>query len=220
MSSVSTTLSVPPPSSFFEGLFNMSYQDMYTCSIYNIKMIMFILLLSILFSCLMAFFGGEPKQKCSVFCEPFANDQFYSYKDTQYSNYQSASLTALNDSEGNQKNILFGQVSRIIDVSGDAPVFNLDVYANLYIINGNPFSEDPVANRISKIDPSKLKYRVFLENSKTGKNIFVGDLKKDGDGLYKLKLKTRDLKYVDNDRIAVVFFDGKNDIPLLQGRFA
>jgi hypothetical protein len=168
----------------------------------------------------MAFFGPTPKEKCSVFCEPFANDEFYSYKDVAYSNYQSASLTSPNDIDGNQKDILFGQVTRIIDVAGDVPVFHLDVYSNLYVINGNPFSE--YSNIKTEQNKLKLnsKYKVFLENSRTNKNILIGYLNKDNDGLYKLKLKTIDIKkYIDYDRIAVVFFNGEKDETLLQGRF-
>lgn len=220
-SDISTTLT-EVPNTFFGNFFNMSYGNMYTCSIFNLKLVLFIILVLILVSCSAACMGSltestEYRVRCTD-QENFGNDSFYSYKDAinpSYSNYQSTGLTAPNTQEGNPSNLLFGQANRLLERS-DQPILHLDVFCNLYVLNGNPFG-----NGVLKQDTYKQKYLVYLKNKDELQ--LLDELKKENDGIYKLKYKTKiqdDIKQLMkfNEIVIVHSAEGK-EIILLQGKF-
>ena len=67
-------------------------------------------------------------------------------------------------------------------------------------------------------------YKVILINTKNGEQIFLDKLKKDGDGMYKLKFNSLDKNkeasdYIRYDKIQIVYsLDGKDEV-LLEGKF-
>ena len=79
---------------------------------------------------------------------------------------------------------MFGQANRYVYIVDNNPIYRLEVFVNLLVLNGNVYDFK------GKSDV-KHKYSVILENSKTKQKIIVGDLIKDGDGMYKLKYITK-----------------------------
>ena len=150
--------------------------------------------------------------------ENFGNDSFYSYKDAinpSYSNYQSTGLTAPNTVEGNPSNLLFGQANRLVERS-ETPILHLDVFCNLYVLNGNPFGDGVI-----KQEPYKQKYLVYLKNKDKMK--LLGELKKENDGIYKLKYKTKNQKDISDiisyNEVVIVHNTEVKELVLLQGKF-
>jgi hypothetical protein len=111
--------------------------------------------------------------------ESFSNDSFYSFKISKSARYQSIPLL-----DPENKNIIFGKAQRYIFSKNDEMIYRLDIDSNLYVLNGNVFDSE-------KVDQ---KYDAVLHNSKTNKNLHIGNLKKDGDGIYKLS-------FISNNKI-------------------
>ena len=220
MSDISTTLSMKGP------LFTPD--ELITCSIFNLKMFLFVLMIiigiSCLSSCLNAMFASEElkrrKMKYQRFggcrIERFGNDQFYSYKDTinpGYFTYQNAALTS------DTNNLVFGQAKKYVHphLKTSKPVYMLEIFANLYVLNGNPFSVEKIGISNTSF---KHKYIAYLKSTKTGKKINVGQLLRDGDGVYKLKFRTEDVnEYVNFNEIEIVHSSPQKETPVLKGKF-
>lgn len=219
MSDISTTLSMKGP------LFTA--EELITCSVFNLKMFLFVLMIiiciSCLSSCLNALFTSEElrkrKLKYSQYgrrMERFGNDQFYSYKDTinpGYFTYQNAALTS------DTNNLIFGQAKKYVrpHMNTGKPVYMLEIFSNLYVLNGNPFGVEKLG-----IDNTsfKHKYMAHLKNTKTGKKVNIGQLLRDGDGVYKLKFKTDDVnEYVNFNEIEIVHQSPQKETPILNGKF-
>ena len=64
-------------------------------------------------------------------------------------------------------------------------------------------------------------YKVYLINSKTGDRKYLDNLKKDNDGMYKLKYKTTKniAELVPYDEINIVYSLDKDEQLLLSGKF-
>ena len=154
---------------------------------------------------------GSCKLKPKSQIEHFSNDEIFSYKDTNkpgYSYYQTTALTALDNIDGNPSNILFGQASRLIEKS----IFHLNVYCNLYVINGNPFAHVTETNH-------NQKYNVYLENTNDNTRIFLDSLKKDNDGIYILKYTSKDVKnLIKYNKVWIVYSDTLKEINVLAGK--
>jgi hypothetical protein len=150
------------------------------------------------------------KSKCKCGREHFSNDELFSYKDTinpGYSNYQSTSLTSPED------DLVFGQAKRYIH---SPTQYILEIYANLYVLNGNPFGDKKT---IIDDKESKQQYLVYLKNK--SKRIPLDKLTKDGDGIYKLKFKTADVnEYIVFNEIEIVHKVGEKEKTLLSGKFS
>ena len=227
MSDISTNLSMKSP------VFTMD--EILTCSMFNMKLIFYIIIFSIfivcLSSCMNVLFDdnryrrdrmnrmnriNQLRRMNNVEC--FSNDDFYSYKDTinkGYFTYQNATLTSPTN------NLIFGKAKRYTypDLNNTRPVYILEIFANLYILNGNPFDrEDIKINDLSY----RHQYIAYLKNSKTNNRLNIGQLIRDGDGMYKLKMKSNDMnKYVDFNEIEIVYFDAQNNTEtvVLNGKF-
>lgn len=244
---VSTTLSNIPQPSFFNEFFNMSDAGIQQCSMFQLKMILFIIFIFILTSMLTSsftmIFGSKQawyKKKCPMrgcpcckkgYCvencdcgcgniEQFSNDSIFGYSDIvkpNYSNYQTTALTPENTVEGNPSSLLFGQANRIITTMDDLMTLNLNIFANLYILNGNPFGQEKLAD--TKKDQS---YLVYL--ARNGQDLkLIDQLTKEQDGLYKLKFKTKDQEQIKdlmsyNELIIKYKIDNKSTV-LLKGKF-
>jgi len=101
-----------------------------------------------------------------------------------------AQLTAPNDENGNPQHFAVGEAIKF--VSGHS--FNLDVYCNLFTLGGNIFYKQPDTQ-------NNIPYKVYLYNTLSNK-VYIGDLIRDGDGIYKLKYKSntvhlKQMKYID-----------------------
>jgi hypothetical protein len=182
-SDISTSLT--ESNNFLTSFFNLSESDIGKCSMFNLKLVLFVILILILVcsltSSLTSIFTDTPTST-----EQFSNDNLYSYKDTvkaNYSNYQSTALTAPETQEGNPSNLLFGQANRTVSLNQDgSKSLFLEIFCNLYVINGSPFGE------------TKQPLQKYKVNIKKGNTIEpFGELVKNSDGIYKLKFKT------DND---------------------
>ena len=85
---------------------------------------------------------------------------------------------------------------------------DINISANLYVLNGNVYNQ-------SSDDQG---YPTYLSDGKTNKPI--GDLKKDGDGIYKLTFSTDKVDEFSNFKIVQVFYRLKKDeMLLLHGSF-
>lgn len=213
MSDISTTLSMNGP------LFTPS--EMITCSIFNLKMFLFVLMIIICISCLASCLNtlflppvDEPRYRCGP--EHFSNNEFFSYKDTikpGYFTYQNAELTS------DTNNLIFGQAKRYIhtDIKTSQPIYLLEIFANLYVLNGNPFGVEKIA-----IDNTsfKHKYVAYLKNTKSGNRRLMGQLLRDGDGIYKLKFSAQDVnEYSPFNEIEIVHKSPQKETIVLRGKF-
>lgn len=208
MSDISTTLSMNTSSLFSE-------QELLTCSMFNFKMFLYVLTIiiciSFIFSCITSLFAPNKKQLLKYKCENFSNNLFFSDKDTihqNYSNYQSSSLTSNNY-------LIFGQANRFIHYDSiiSKPTYTLDIFANLYIINGSPFGKNRPKN-------SNEQYSVYLKNTKTSAKLKIGKLQKDGDGMYKLHFtSTEPNKYIQFNEVEITYYTPEKESVLLNGKF-
>lgn len=167
-------------------LSNLSNDSLFFLNI-DLKMcaiLLFIILVFIFTISSTASLFPPPKRRMNM-CENFSTDNYYSYKSMDYSNYSSIPLTAQNTSKDDQspRNLLFGNANRIITSGADGKLYyNMEVTANLYILGGQVY--DQPNQKLLQQD-----YIVQLVNSKNNKSYVLGNLKRDGDGLYKLKYK-------------------------------
>jgi hypothetical protein len=141
--------------------------------------------------------------------ETFNNDEMYSFKTAQESSYQSIPLLAPDDD-----NLMFGQAKRFVSAIDNGFVYRLEIYCNLLVLDGNIYDKAP-RNSI------KQKYSVFLQNTKQKGKVHVGDLVKDGDGIYKLKFISKEnvQELAAYDRVHIVYVLNDNEQPILSGTF-
>lgn len=141
--------------------------------------------------------------------ENFSNDEMYSFKTAQESSYQSIPLLA-----PQEDNLMFGQAKRFVSAIDGTAVYRLEIYCNLLVLDGNIYDKAP-RNSI------KQKYSVFLQNTKQKGNFHVGDLVKDGDGIYKLKFISKEnvQELAAYDRVQIVYVLNDNEQTLLSGSF-
>lgn len=139
--------------------------------------------------------------------EHFSNDDLYAYSSASSAGYQSIPLTAPSTEPSN---LLFGQANRYISTNNDITIFTLDINANLYILNGNVFQQGT---------PPNHSYKAYLGDD--NKQIELGDLKKDGDGIYKLKFTSQNIKeLVDLRSLSIVYDKETQKQTLLVGKFS
>lgn len=111
----------------------------------------------------------------------------------------------------NLTNIVFGQANQyILQNNGNNTLFRLEIFANLWVLDGNPF-EKPFGD--------KQEYIVML-SSDDGKSLELGALQKDGDGLYKMLYKSEDTaQHIPLKNCTVVYRREGKDQVVLSGRF-
>lgn len=151
-----------------------------------------------------------PCKHCRML-EEFSNNELYAYNSSQYSDYQSIPLLAPFDQFKNPENLLFGQANRQIYLKNNTKIFNLEIYCNLFVLDGNVYN---VSKNI------KHSYKVYLLNDKTKTKMYLDDLKKDGDGIYKLKMKSENVQeLVQFNHIVIVYSLNNKEQIILQGQF-
>jgi hypothetical protein len=154
-----------------------------------------------------------PCNKCrNLSIEEFSDDKLYSYKKSQYADYQSIPLLAKNDEFNNPENLLFGQVNRHIYIKDDTMIINFEIFCNLFILDGSVYGESKKVNQ---------KYKVYLLNDKTKSKLFLNEMIKDGDGIYKLKINSKDVDTLVKYNVVEIVYslDNKEEV-LLRGRFS
>lgn len=150
--------------------------------------------------------------KCrSRLIEEFGNNELYEYEKSQYLDYKSIPLLPKNDEFNNPENLLFGQAKRYVYIKDDIKHINFDIYCNLLVLDGNVYGESKRVNHT---------YKVYLINDKTKSKMFLTDLKKDGDGIYKVNVKSTDIdKLIKYNIIAIVYSLDNKESLILQGLF-
>lgn len=200
MSDMSTTLSMNGKSLFSEN-------EVLMCSIYNVKMFLFVFTILICI-CSISILSGSLIPVNKLDTELFSNNEFIDLKEQiGYASYQSCPLTSNN-------NLIFGQANRYIQPidSISKEHYVLDIYANLYVINGNPFGE---------YNKNIHRYIVYLKETKTLERKEIGELKKDGDGLYKLNFKsTEPVKYIKYNEVEIIYKTMEKELSVLNGKFS
>lgn len=185
-----------------------SQTELLTCSMFNLKMFLFVLTILI---CIICICTSMNPIIISDYKENFSNNLFFSDKDTinpGYSNYQSTPLTSDNNS------LIFGQANRYVNINKNSVTqlnYILDIYANLYVINGNPFGKI-----VSSLDN---KYSVYLKDTKTSEKLDIGELKKDGDGIYKIHfVSSEPSKYMHFNKVEIIHETSNSKTSVLQGK--
>jgi hypothetical protein len=159
--------------------------------------------------------GIAPEIGKEIIMEKFSNEDMMSFSYEKSSEYQSIPLLAQMDENNNPKNLFFGQANRFIISKNGKLNYRLELYCNLLVLNGNIYD---TAKNVDQM------YKVFLINTKTGKQVFLDILKKDGDGMYKIKFNSLDInkeaqEFIEYDKIQIIYsLDNKDNI-LLEGKF-
>jgi hypothetical protein len=153
-----------------------------------------------------------------VIVENFDNisdDKLYSFKSQPVARYHNIELTAVLDEDGNPTSFQTGNAVRHVYSKNNKMIYRLDISSNLYVLDGNVFK-----NGAEKLDHS---YKAYLLNDKNEK-FLLGNLKKDGDGMYKVKFendKVSDL--VKFNKIQIIYSqstgDKTQDTLILEGTF-
>jgi hypothetical protein len=125
------------------------------------------------------------------------------------SNYQNIPLLSPTN-----ENLLFGQAQRYIMSRNNEMIYRLEINCNLFILGGNVFGE-----KIT--EDANDKYIVVLKNTKDNKKLIIGDLVKDGDGIYKLTyISKENIKYLGQcDTVEVVYVIKDKSQTILSGTF-
>jgi hypothetical protein len=148
--------------------------------------------------------------RCKQVRENFSNDEMYSYSAASSASYQSIPLTSPDTNDKAPSNLLFGQANRYISTNDGELLYTLNIHANLYVLNGNTFQ---------KGDPPNHSYKAYLGDD--SKEINIGTLTKDGDGIYKLKFTSKNTKELTNFRSLKIVYDKDTEKQtLLIGNFA
>lgn len=112
-----------------------------------------------------------------------SNDDFFTFSKfenhTKSYNFKSIPLTAPSTEDHYPTNLLLGKADRYYFSKDGVETFYLEVYCNLFVLGGDPFDKTDLT-QISQ------KYSVYLLHD-SGNKMYIGDLTKDGDGVYKLK---------------------------------
>jgi hypothetical protein len=147
---------------------------------------------------------------------------------TAYNSYQRLELTApVSEETGAPKNLLFGQAERYILQDG---TINLNISGDLYILGGDTY-DSGVAPVLGKNDldtdstfasftSTKTTdfYSVYTSTDQTSEQKLIGNLQKDGDGLYRLKTSLK-VSPESINTIWVYYENGKDKVLVIVGQF-
>jgi len=177
--STSFTFSLPKDTLFYFDI------DLKLCAILLFIIVFFMLMTSLTSSLL-----PQPRIYETFTGETPDGEGFYSYKNINYSNYARIPLTSLDTDVQSPQNIVFGSATRMIseNIIDKKMYYILNVEANLYILGGNIY--DDVNQKVIN-----QNYTVQLVNQKTKSVLILGNLKKEGDGLYRYTFK------IDTDKL-------------------
>lgn len=144
--------------------------------------------------------------------ENYENLEYISYSNSDVFNVQSVPLTApLEEETGEYSNMTFGQAYRHIIMNNREQKVMYNISANLYVLDGNIYDQAQ--------DNLKQAYIVQLRHD-NGNIIKLGELKKDSDGMYKLKVESNNIKeYTQYKHIEIVYYKGDNSQVMIHGKF-
>ena len=164
---------------------------------------------------------------------PLEPMEYRSYEDKKfpltynnYTHFQNTQLVAPDTPNSTPKHLLFGNAKKFISESES----KIEVYANLYVLGGNVMksgvptatgknSLDTSFNNYSDFNQAKAidEYKVYTSDSMDGSSeMLIGNLYKDGDGIYKLKEK---INLKDSKYIKIYFETADDKVLLLVGKF-
>lgn len=139
------------------------------------------------------------------------------YSSKNILDYGYAELVPPIDENRNPSNMFVGKAYRYIIDKDTKVMYRLNIVCNLSILDGNVYNNNKSLG--------EQKYNVFLYDSKNKTHLFLEELKKDNDGLYKLdyKIEGSDRKKIKEmsmyDTIKVMYvFDKKYMELILTGR--
>ena len=135
--------------------------------------------------------------------------------------FKSTGLTAPSTPGDYPSSLLIGRADRYLIGKPDSTqkTFYIEIYCNLYVLGGDPFDK-------TDLSTIKQRYQVYLLDAANNK-LYIGDLSKDGDGIYKLKidntadtlLNTSVTDLMTYTKINVTYtIDGQEQL-LLEGQF-
>jgi hypothetical protein len=147
----------------------------------------------------------SPKQ-CSIAEGDFSSNEYFSNIDSEFKSpqFQSIPLTAPDSSSNHPVHLMFGQAEKYVTDNA----FSIKINANLYVLDGNIFDIKPTNEK-----QSYNAYLIRKDNSK----IKLGNLLKDGDGLYKLTFSSNKPSELDSYVFVAIYYNDKT--PLLIGGF-
>ena len=153
---------------------------------------------------------------CGQQFENFENNdpngnEIYSYSHRQSSSFQSVPLTAPDNQSKSPSNMMFGQANRHLITHNAEKEMIIDISANLYVLDGN------ILNQTGEKVNHSYKAIIVTDN---GEEFDIGKLKRDGDGIYKVKFTTKDFdKLVQHKNVIILYeIEGKRKT-MLQGQF-
>jgi hypothetical protein len=146
------------------------------------------------------------KHRCSIAEGDFSSNEYFSNIDSDFKSpqFQSIPLTAPDSSSNNPLHLMFGQADKYVTDNA----YSIKINANLYVLDGNIFDIKPTNEK-----QSYNAYLIRKDNSK----IKLGDLLKDGDGLYKLTFSSNKPSEFDSYKFVAIYYNDKT--PLLIGGF-
>jgi hypothetical protein len=177
----------------------------------------FCLLLSI-------FAGSKPSYSEVVYYQPmrireeegFENAEMQKYADQlgmpQTSGFQNIPLTAPDTEDNSPSNLTFGQASRYVMLKDSKPTFLIEISANLWVLDGGVLNQPP--------ENIQHNYVVYAVEPATKNKISLGSLKKDGDGIYKMRIVAPNVQEIVTHKVfQVVYEQDGQSLLMLQGRF-
>lgn len=140
---------------------------------------------------------------CSI-ANADTTEYFSQVSSSSYVDFQSIPLTAPDSSLNYPLHLMFGQADRHINDDK----YTLKISSNLYVLDGNIFNQNK---------NGKQSYNAYLMKKDNSK-LKIGDLKKDGDGLYKLTFSSQDRTNLETYKYVAIFYN--DETPLLVGGFS
>jgi hypothetical protein len=152
-------------------------------------------------------------KRCFPIQEDFINNEVQEidnspFNYTEYPKYKAIPLTAPDTDIKTPLNIIFGQASRYENVLDNKHNIIFDIFANLYVLNGNIFDGETITQN----------YKAYIIND-NGDKKELGILQKDNDGIYKLKVKTNDESLLKYNKFQVTYINDKGEDVILLGKF-
>jgi hypothetical protein len=146
----------------------------------------------------------SPLQYRCAMANADTTEHFTQVLSSSHLDFQSIPLTAPDSSSNHPSHLMFGQADRHINDDR----YSLKISANLYVLNGNIF------NQKENVQQSYNAYLINKDNTK----LKIGDLKKDGDGLYKLSFSSQERNKLETYKYLAIFYN--DETPLLVGSFS
>jgi hypothetical protein len=139
------------------------------------------------------------------------DEKYYSTfgKTNMHKYYQYAALTSPSTDINTPSSILFGEFKKFNLMRNNKLNTLINITANLYILDGNVYTNGQRSLAQS--------YKAYFTNDKN-ERLLIGDLIRDGDGLYKLKFLTTDNKYNDYKEIIIIHQFNGNEKVVLSGK--